>query len=188
MGLLFLFGFFSVQFRENLEIACALHPSDEQLTQLRREECDTGNLSPWPGIAGIGEKLNHDEFIRRLLSLSVAEDERRDRFDRIGQAYLRSIRGIGDVPRALSIASYEDGGLESVFRAILRARHWDSPPLQAFKHFLVQHILFDNAPVHGHGTLSRHLAPDDQILPLWTAFKDILVAAVPKLAAEVCVT
>ena len=43
--------YFSIQFRENLEIACNLYPADPLLTQLAQEECNTDNLSPWPGVA-----------------------------------------------------------------------------------------------------------------------------------------
>ena len=42
---------FSVQFRENLKIARSLYPTDPLLARLEAEECDTDNLSPWPGIA-----------------------------------------------------------------------------------------------------------------------------------------
>jgi hypothetical protein len=36
--------------------------------------------------------------------------------------------------------------------------------------------------------LSRHLPVDDRILPLWTAFRDLLATAVPKLATVAAVT
>src|SRR5271154_3409534 len=55
--------FFSIQFRENLEIACRLRPDDEKLKDLTAGECHTDNLSPWPGVAAVGEKLDHDEFM-----------------------------------------------------------------------------------------------------------------------------
>ena len=84
---------------------------------------------------------------------------------------------------ALSIASYEDGGLENVFGAILKAPHWDTPLLQAFQHFLSEHIRFDSDPDAGHGALCRHLVPDDRVLPLWTAFRRLLVEAAPALKA-----
>ena len=61
--------YFSIQFRENLKIARALYPDDEKLKHLEREECDTDNLSPWPGVAEIGEKMNHDEYMRRTLDM-----------------------------------------------------------------------------------------------------------------------
>jgi len=32
------------------------------------------------------------------------------------------------------IASYEDGGLERLFQAILAISHWNGPLLQAFRH------------------------------------------------------
>jgi hypothetical protein len=67
---------------------------------------------------------------------------------------------------ALSIASYEDGGLEKVFTSFLRAERWNGPLLQAFKHFVAEHVSFDSDPDQGHGALSRHLKPDDRILPL----------------------
>jgi hypothetical protein len=174
--------FFSVQFRENLQIARKLHPADQKLKQLEQEECDTDNLSPWPGVAMPGERMNHDEFMKRTLQLSPISELKQLKLEEIGQSYLNSVRDIGLEARALSIASYEDGGLEKVFRAFLRARHWESPLLQAFKHFLTEHIRFDSDPGQGHGALSRHLTPDDRILPLWTAFKQILIQAVPKLA------
>jgi hypothetical protein len=176
--------FFSVQFRENLQIARRLYPDDSNLRRLEREECDTDNLSPWPGVAAAAERMDHDEFMRRLLRLSDMTAQRRQRLEALGREYLQTVRGIDPETRALSIASYEDGGLEKVFRAILRARHWGTASLQAFKHFLDEHIRFDSDPEQGHGALSRHLAPDDQVLPLWVAFRRILVGAVPKLLDE----
>jgi hypothetical protein len=174
--------YFSVQFRENLEIARNLYPEDEQLLQLDRGERDTDNLSPWPGVAAAGERMNHDEFMRRTLALTTIDDDRRRRLEVLGQSYLTKIRTIDPMTRALSIASYEDGGLESVFSAILTAQYWDNPLLRSFKHFLSEHIRFDGDPDQGHGALCRHLAPNDQILPLWNAFRQILVQAAPALA------
>ena len=74
----------------------------------------------------------------------------------------------------------EDGGLE-VFRATLTAQHWTGPLQQAFKHFLTEHIRFDSDPNQGHGGFCRHLTPDDRVLPLWTAFKHLLIEAAPRL-------
>ncbi|MFL5286843.1 MAG: hypothetical protein ACJ8AW_39205 [Rhodopila sp.] len=173
--------YFSVQFRENLEIACRLFPDDDKLRQLSLGECATDNLSPWPGVALPGEKLDHDEFMRRLLELPVDDSNRCAFIDQIGLQYLETIRRMGPDACACSIASYEDGGLERLFRAILTAPHWDSDLLRAFRHFLVQHIAFDEDPDQGHGALSRHLAPDDRILPLWLECRNLLVAAAPTL-------
>ncbi len=172
--------YFSVQFRENLEIACRLRPADALLQKLREGECDTDNLSPWPGVAAAGERLDHDEFMRRLLEFQPVE--RDGELTRIGEDYLAQVRQFGDLTRATSIASYEDGGLSRTFRAMLRARAWQGAGPRAFKFFLEEHIRFDTDDDGGHGALSRHLTPDDDILPLWAAFRDLLVAAVPKLA------
>ena len=46
--------YFSIQFRESLKAARSLYPQDEKLMQLEQEECDTPNLSPWPGVAEAG--------------------------------------------------------------------------------------------------------------------------------------
>ncbi len=146
--------YFSIQFGENLRLARELFPADEKLRQLEEAECNTDNLSPWPGVAQANEKIDHDEFMRRLLTLSPIDDGRRNTLDRIGQRYLRKMRGMEPEARAGSIASYEDGGLERVFRAILRCEQWGSPLLQAFKHFLVEHIRFDSDVENGHGGLS----------------------------------
>jgi hypothetical protein len=173
--------YFSIQFRENLTIACGLFPDDAKLQQLEREECATANLSPWPGVAAEGEKMNHDEFMWRLLQLTPISEERRRIFEADGARYLDEVRATDDLTRALSIASYEDGGLERVFRAFLRAPEWNNPTLKAFRHFLSEHIRFDNDPDQGHGALSRHLAPDDRILPLWLGFEQLLVSFVPNL-------
>ena len=126
--------------------------------------------------------MNHDEFMRRTLLLSPISGERTAELKKIGEAYLAITRGMDATTSALSIASYEDGGLEQVFHAFLQAPDWDTPLLQAFKHFLTEHIKFDSDPTQGHGALSRHLAPDDRILPLWTAFRQLLVESVPNLA------
>jgi hypothetical protein len=173
--------YFSTQFRESLEIARSLFPDDDRLLQLDDGERDTNNLSPWPGVAAVGERMNHDEFMRRTLDLTAIPESRRQALASIGQAYLTGVRTIDRKSRALALASYEDGGLEKVFRAILTAQHWDNPLLQAFKHFLVEHIRFDSDPDQGHGALCRHLTPDDRVLPLWADFKKMLTEAVPKL-------
>lgn len=173
--------YFSVQFRENLEIACGLLPRDRLLQKLRTGECDTDNLSPWPGIAAPGERLDHDAFMRRLLIRHAAVAD--PVLAEIGASYLAAVRRMDPTIRAASIASYEDGGLCRVFRAILRAPEWHDAGPRGFRFFLEQHILFDSDEKEGHGALSRHLQPDDRILPLWVAFRDILVAAVPQLAA-----
>jgi hypothetical protein len=174
--------YFSIQFRENLEIACRLYPEDRLLQKLREGECDTDNLSPWPGVSEIRERLDHDEFMRRLLSFeSIA---REGELSEIGQAYLATVRTLDNTIRAASIASYEDGGLTRVFNAILRAREWQGAGPAAFKFFLEQHIEFDTADCGGHGALARNLVLDDGITPLWSSFRDMLVAAVPALLPE----
>lgn len=178
--------YFSIQFRENLEIACARHPHDARLAKLYEGECNTDNLSPWPGIAAAGERMNHDEFMRRLLEFHpVGGDEK---LTEAGLSYLEKTRGVDHASRAASIASYEDGGLSRVFGAMLRAPHWPGKGQRAFRFFLEEHIRFDSDDGAGHGSLSRHLAPDDGILPLWTAFRDLLTIAVPKLATVAAVT
>ena len=173
--------YFSVQFRENLELACEMNPWDELLAELRTGECDTSNLSPYPGVAAPNEKMNHDEFMRRLLALSDLNQAVRSKVQGLGVAYLAASRSAEPIARALSISSYEDGGLEAVFRAILLAPNWDTPALGAFHHFLVEHIRFDSDTDAGHGALSRHLVPDDRIYELWDEFRKLLVGAAPVL-------
>jgi len=178
--------YFSIQFRENLEIARAQHPEDAKLAELYEGECDTDNLSPWPGVAAPGERMNHDEFMRRLLKFHPVDHD--DRLSEAGLSYLAKTRAIDDAARAGSIASYEDTGLSRVFGAMLRAPHWYGKGQRAFRFFLEEHIRFDSDDGAGHGSLSRHLAVDDRILPLWTAFRDLLTTAAPKLATVGAVT
>lgn len=178
--------FFSVQFRESLEVACARHPGDLKLAELWDGECDTDNLSPWPGIAAAGERMNHDEFMRRVIELHPAGRDRR--LAKAGLAYLQKTRALDPAARASSIASYEDDGLSRVFGAMLRAPHWYGKGQRAFRFFLEEHIRFDSDDGAGHGQLSRHLPVDDRVLPLWTAFRDLMVTAVPKLATKAAVT
>jgi hypothetical protein len=174
--------FFSVQFQENLEIARQLFPDDEKLEDLEREESNTDNLSPWPGVAEIGERMNHCEFMRRVLALSPLPEAKRRQFEESGARYLRAVRATEPMTRALSISSYEDGGLERVFGAMLKSPPSDHPVVGAFRYFLFTHIEFDSDPTKGHGAMTRHLRPDDRILPLWASFKDILLAFAPSLA------
>jgi hypothetical protein len=173
--------YFSVQFCETVEMACRRHPGDPKLLELRAGECDTDNLSPYPGVAAPGERMNHDQFMLRVLMMTGLEGPARDRLEARGQVYLAEVRRIDSEIRIMSLPSYEDGGLERVFRAMLQAPDWDTPALQAFRHFLVGHIKLDSDPDQGHGSLCRHLVPDDRILPLWTAFRNILVDAAPRL-------
>jgi hypothetical protein len=174
--------YFSVQFRENLEIACELYPSDAKLKKLQDEECNTANLSPWPDVAAVNEKMNHDEFMRRLLKLYPVPEARNSYLDDLGHSYLTAIRKVAAPVRAMSIGSYEGGGLERLFRAMLGAPDWDNPALKAFQHFLKEHLRFDSDPDHGHGALSWHLAPDERVMPLWTEYERLLLGSVPKLA------
>ena len=174
------YSYFSVQFVEAVHIACKLYPSDRKLIELREGECDTDNLSPYPGIAKEGEKMNHDEFMRRVVAMSSLDRHAKDTIENLGQAYLAKTRAMDPVTQAMSLSSYEDGGLETVFEAMLTAPDWNEPSLGAFRHFLVEHIKLDGGE---HGGLCRHLVADDRILPLWKAFRDILVGAAPRLAA-----
>ena len=174
---------FSVQFRECLEIARDMYPDDERLLQLDHGERNTNNLSPWPGVAAAGEKMNHDEFMRRTLELAKIPEIGRIFLSDIGNRYLKAVRAIDPKIRALALATYEDGGLERVFQAILTAPSWNGPLQQAFKHFLAEHIRFDSDPDQGHGALCRHLTPDDRVLPLWAEFKHMLIEAAPNLSA-----
>ncbi len=172
--------YFSIQFRESLEIACRLFPNDRALKLLHKEECNTSNLSPWENVAQEGEEMNHDEFMRRLLLLQPIPDA--GALEQAGVHYLMRIRQIDDLTRAKSIASYEDGGLARVFGAMLRMPTWDGAGQLAFKHFLEKHIEFDSPEEGGHGALTRQLVIDDSISPLWAAFEDILRSAVPAFA------
>ncbi len=175
--------YFSIQFRENLEIALSLYPDDERLKELDRGERNTDNLSPWPGVAGPGEKMHHEEFMRRTLMLTPIAAARRRSLEVLGQSYLAKVRSMDKMTRAISLASYEDGGLEAVFKSILKAPHWGCDLLGAFRHFLEGHIQLDSDPEAGHGALCRHLIPDDRVLPLWAEFRQILAGAAPELAA-----
>jgi hypothetical protein len=179
---------FSIQFRENLEIARKLYPEDERLLELDRGERNTDNLSPWPGVAAVGERMHHDEFMRRTLRLTTISEGRKHSLTAVGQAYLTRVRAMDENSRAMALASYEDGGLERVFRAILTAQHWNDPVLQAFKHFLTEHIRFDSDPEQGHGALCRHLTPDERVAPLWSEFREMLIETVPQLARSHRVT
>jgi hypothetical protein len=172
--------FFSIQFRENLELACALFPQDLLLQRLKAEECDTDNLSPFPGVAALGERMNHDEFMRRALRLTPRTAAICDSLMEAGARYLTRVRAVDPAIRAASIRSYEDGGLESVFKAMLTQPKYDQPTLHAFRFFLSEHIRFDSDPA-GHGTLSRHLANDDDVAVLWWAFRELLVDVTPAL-------
>ena len=174
--------YFSVQFRENLKIARQLHLDDEKLLDLEQAECDTDNLSPWPGVAMAGEKMDHDEFMRRSLALGSIPATTQAQFDEHGQHYLALNRSLDATTRAMSIASYEDGGLERIFTAMLTMQNWPNPVLHAFRHFLSEHIRFDSDPDEGHGALARHLGPDDRIKPLWDALHDLFTTLVPSLA------
>ena len=180
--------YFSVQFRENLKIARHLYPDDDKLLDLEAAECDTDNLSPWPGVAATGERMDHDEFMRRSLALGSVTAAAQARFEDYGQRYLALNQSLDATTRAMSIASYEDGGLEQVFTAMLTMQAYPNPILNAFRHFLSEHIRFDSDPDEGHGALARHLGPDDRIKPLWDAFHDLFTTLVPSLAcAEVAV-
>ena len=175
------YHYFSIQFRENLQVAYRRYPSD-MLKRLVEEECHTDNLSPWPGVVAPGEKVDHDEFMRRALALSPVDPAMRRRVTAAGKKYLARIRAEPDSTKSASIASYEDGGLARVFAAILQCPCWDTPLLAAFRHFLERHICFDNDPTEGHGALARHLPSDERVAEVWNEFYTLLIVAEPRLA------
>ena len=175
--------YFSIQFRENLEIACELYPDDQNLARLKQEECATDNLSPYPGVADAGEKMDHDEFMRRALTLSPIPEETTRKFATAGELYLEEIRAMSPGARALSIANYESGGLERLFKAMLQAPATDNKLVEAFRFFMLEHIRFDSDPIQGHGALSRQMTGDENILPLWDAFRRLVVDFVPNIQA-----
>lgn len=172
--------YFSIQFRENLKVARAVNPDDASLLELESEECDTANLSPWPGVALPGERMNHDEFMRRTLALAPLPPERGPVLSANGRAYLDAVRECDPEARALSIVSYEGGGLERVFRAILTAPDWSSPLLAAFRHFLAMHLKLDDH----HGALVHHLQAGEAAVPFWQLFEELLLNCVPELAVR----
>ena len=96
--------------------------------------------------------------MRRVCAASSLGQNARDRVDGLGRTYLAQVRRTDPTTRALSLSSYEDGGLEKVFRAMLEAPDWDEPSLAAFRHFLVEHIRLDSGE---HGSLLPHLVADD---------------------------
>ncbi len=174
--------YFSIQFRQSLLLACEYFADDANLARLKDEECDTDNLSPYPGIAEPGERLNHDAFMQRALRLSPVSDDDRRRFERAGKTYADEILSIRPKARALSIGSYERGGLERLFLAILTAPEYDDAALAAFRYFMQAHIRFDSDPIEGHGALSRSMTPDASVVPLWDAFKTLLLSCAPRLS------
>jgi hypothetical protein len=181
-GVAWAYYHFSIQFRENLQIARSLLPDDPKLRQLEEEECSTDNLSPWPGVAKVGERMDHDEFMRRSLELRPISPVKRAFYKDYGATYLKLVRAMPLTARAASIGSYEGGGLEAVFRAFLTAPDWEGMLLEAFQHFLVQHIRFDSDLEHGHSALSRHLAPDRHTAFFWKHFHDLLFLCAPQLS------
>ncbi|MGH6878101.1 MAG: hypothetical protein ACREHV_12120 [Rhizomicrobium sp.] len=172
--------YFSIQFRENLQVARKVYPDDAHLSELETEECNTANLSPWRGVAAEGERMDHDEFMRRALALGSIKPERCAALCAHGQTYLAAVRGNDPVSRALSIVSYEGGGLERVFRAMLTAREWGDPLLGAFRHFLGRHLQLDDH----HGALVEHLSAGQRAAPLWKLFNELLLNCVPDLVAR----
>ena len=181
VGAAWAYYFFSIQFRENLQIACKLHPDDKNLARLKQEECETDNLSPYPGIAAVGEKLNHDEFMRRALALYPIPDETSRGFHAGGSQYLKEVRAMSPKARALSIGNYENGGLGRLFEAMLQVPSYDNTLVEAFRFFMLEHIRFDSDPIQGHGALSLHITGDEEVVPLWDAFRRLLLAFVPSL-------
>lgn len=177
----YVYYFFSVHFCETVGLARILYPNDERLEELDRGERNTDNLSPYPGVVEANERVDHCEFMRRTLELTPVELGERLRLESIGNAYLILTRPLDPATRAVSLPTYEDGGLEQVFRSILRARHWDTPLLGAFKHFLEGHVALDSDPEHGHGSLCRFLEPNAKVFDLWTAFAQMFVEAAPEL-------
>jgi hypothetical protein len=90
------YHYFSTQSRESLEIAHNLYLDDDRLHQLDQDERDTDNLSPCPGVAAIGGRMNHDEFVRRTLGLArISESQRRS----LAAIYLTMVRAMDDRPR-----------------------------------------------------------------------------------------
>jgi hypothetical protein len=63
----------------------------------------------------------------------------------------------------------------------LKAPDYDDAALEAFQYFMEAHIRFDSDPIEGHGALSRQMTPDETVIPLWQAFRDLLLECAPNL-------
>ena len=99
-----------------------LLPDDEQLEELDRGERDTDNLSPYPGVVVAGERVNHDEFMRRALLLTPIDDIRRSRLEEIGAAYLSKSAPLTIGQRRRASRAMRTAGLRRCSGACCRPR------------------------------------------------------------------
>ena len=71
---------------------------DDRLRQLDQGERNTDNLSPWPSVAAIGERMNYDEFMRRTLTLTTISESRRRDLAALGQVEGTLKRSVAGCP------------------------------------------------------------------------------------------
>jgi hypothetical protein len=86
------------------------------LIELCAGECDTDTLSPYPRVATVGEKMNHDEFMRRAVAMSSLDGDtqaRQGREPRPCVSYENSQDG--RVTKAMSLSSHEMAGWRRCF-------------------------------------------------------------------------
>jgi hypothetical protein len=121
--------------------------------------------------------------MRRVLEIFPIPEAEAHRYRQAGEHYLSEVRAMDKMVRATSMASYEDGGLEAVFKAILKSPDYNNVLIQAFRFFLAEHIRFDSDPEAGHGSLSRHILADQEVAHLWLLFRELLLNNTPGLAA-----
>ena len=100
--------------------------------------------------------MNHNEFMRRALTLLPRAASRASAFEGVGQRYLAATRS---QPVSARIA----GPANAV--------------LLAFRHFMQEYVRFDCGSETSHGALCRHIKVDDRVLPLWGSFRDQFVEA-----------
>lgn len=162
LSLMLLGAYTAEEFAESLRIATRLKPS--AFEEMARGELDTTNIQ-FDDYVGPGDHSaylwhfieKHGVCLKCSMSVRLA-----------GERYVQFVRRLPEPVRLMSIVSREQE-LPGIFSAILKAPGWnDLPELEAYRHYLSEHIRLDSGS-GGHADLLSSLEVDDSVSSFWEA-------------------
>ncbi len=154
------------EFAESLRIALRLYPESSELREMASGELETSNLQ----FGDYSQPGDHANFLWHFINKHNLTELHPEAV-RAGETYLAKVRELPDEIRAMSIISRERE-LPQIFERILEARDWSMPILEAFHHYLKEHIRLDSME-GGHADLLSSFIVTNEITVFYKARLDM---------------
>lgn len=174
-ALMFLSAHAAQEFAASLRIALRHFSWHEGLKKMATGELQTDNMR----FGSYQESGDHADFLWHFvhecnLHLAVSE-----KIFNTGEAYLGQVEKLPEMVRAMSIFSREHE-MSLVYKNILQAPAWNTPALQAYRHYLERHVELDSEK-GGHDELVADLPVTDAVADFYRLRLDMYQCIFPDL-------